>query len=60
MPVVKQMEDTVIQHNQDMDQHKEMIRRFDEVILTKANKVAIEDIYETLKQYTMNKQFEEY
>ena len=36
---------------QGYEQSKEMIRRYDEVLNEKANKIAIKDLYEHLKLY---------
>jgi hypothetical protein len=39
MPVVKTFENKIVEFKAEMGQHSEMIRRFDEVLLTKASKV---------------------
>lgn len=51
MPSLKSFEDNVISLNRDMDQHHEIIRRYDEVISDKASKIAIKEIYGHFNKY---------
>ena len=60
MPSIKNFEDNMILLNQDMHRNSQIIRRFDEIINEKANKVAINDVYEHLSsKYVSDSNFKD-
>eukprot|EP00347_Sterkiella_histriomuscorum_P007561 403348445 len=60
MPPLSSFESKMMEMSRDYDQSKEMIRRYDEVLLEKANKMAIKEVYETMAaNYVKNKPYDE-
>ena len=60
IPVVKDFKTNIEQVNIDMDQNKQIIRRFDEVLSSKASKIALDQQDKKLKSYFSMKQFREF
>ena len=57
MPQLKSFEQTIVEVTRKQEQSTEMIRRYDEVITTKANKVVITEIYEYFTQFLLKDLF---
>ena len=50
----------MIEYETGMNKHNEMIRRFDEVLLEKASKVSIEEVYKHVDKYLPITNFHQY
>lgn len=60
VPEMKKFEDNMIEMSKEYEQSKEIIRRYDEVLMEKASKTAIKGIHENFKEYLESKKFKKF
>ena len=54
MPAIKGFEDNLLDFGKEINQIKEMLGRLDEVLLTKASKVSVRDLFKELGRKIKN------
>ena len=57
VPPIRGFEDTLIEYGRDHERNREMIRRFDEIMLEKANKSNLTEIYDSLLKFLGKEEF---
>ena len=60
MPPLQQMGEDLATLETNMNHNREIIRRFDEVLLDKASKVAVQEVYEYVARFLEKTPFEEH
>ena len=58
VPAVKGFEANLVEFGKDMEQTKEIVKRFDEVILEKASKISLEAVDQKFELYVKKEQYE--
>ena len=60
MPELQKFEKNINENNKDIAKQHEILRRFDEVMLTKASKVKVKQLKHKLKEYQTLEQMAEF
>jgi hypothetical protein len=59
VPAVQGFEENLIDIERDVETYKQIVNRFDEVIIQKASKVSLANLEEDLRNYIHNNQYRE-
>lgn len=59
VPAVQGFEENLIDIERDVETYKQIVNRFDEVIIQKASKVSLANLEEDLKNYIHSNQYKE-
>lgn len=60
MPEIKKFEEKIVDFSIDIEKMQIIVRRFDEIISEKASKLDIEHVYQHIKGYVTNDDFNQF